>query len=543
MHVHLVLPNQLYERQMTLAPKGLLPPQTDQLVFLEEPMFFYDAKHNRPYKIHRLKLAFLRASMRAFFDRAKRTLGNTSSANAKTKKHISVSYVSYDEADAYLRSLVKHPTTHVTLYDPMDHECIDKYKGLVGNAGNQWDTRWTVMDPPCPDAFLADRSTLDQFHRPSARHDAFYRMMKNKLDITVLKNIPSQDADNRQRMPEKVVQTVQALEKNSAPQQKSATKSKSKQLDSYRAEALRYVQEHPIFKTHYGELDPHVFAQIPITHAEARTALAQFVKERLTLFGPYQDAFDERFHVGYHSNLSASINVGLLTPQEVLTRVLQYAASKRTIPLNSLEGFVRQLVGWREYMRYIYVYHLDHVKTANRFGNNRRITFTGSPWYGNGEGLGIPALDREIQKALHTGYAHHIVRLMVFLNVMNLCHVHPHDCVQWFMEVVALDAYPWVMWSNIVAMGGFSNKFMQKPYLSTSNYASTMSGYPRSEVWDSLFYHRLSSHPIGGSYDRNLGYFKKLPTSAQKQMHAQAKHLIKTFTRPYPIHENQTTKK
>lgn len=507
----LIFPNQLYERWLVKGTGGLMSEVLDNtssaaviITLVEEPLYFYDPVM-RPYRTSPLKIAFLHAAMTCFFDKLRKAFPH-------------VTYVEYSYTSRWLKDVKADNTADVFCFDPVDKECTDKYRRAFGKRFNQ-------RDAPVPDMFLANRQDLDSFHRPSTRHDAFYKMMKTKLDV--LTHVPSQDEDNRKPYTSDIVQGfIKSEQRNLASE--GATK-------RYIAASVQYVLKHPVFKSHvYPQHKSMVrLYQISIDHSSARQHLTRFIRERLASFGPYQDAFHSDVNLGSHADISILLNCGLLTPQQVLDAVL---AVRQKIPLNSFEGFIRQLIGWREYMHYIYTYHYNtELLQANLTGNSRRITYEGSPWYGGKQTLGIPALDVEIGKAMETGYAHHIVRLMVFLNAMSLCDVHPHDIVRWFMEVVALDAYPWVMWSNVIAMGGFSSKFMRKPYLSTSNYIQKMSNYGRSNIWDALFYDRLveKSKIIGGPYQRNLGYFRKLSKAEQNKMTQLAQQFRRKMTRPY----------
>ena len=181
----------------------------------------------------------------------------------------------------------------------------------------------------------------------------------------------------------------------------------------------------------------------------------------------------------YHSLLSTLLNIGLLNPMDIITKIQKI---KSKIPINSYEGFVRQLF-WREYQHYCYIY-ADF--RGNYFGNNNKIT---SHWY-TGK-TGIRPVDDAITEAFDTGYLHHIKRLMVVGNYMNLCQIRPKDGFRWFMEF-SCDSYEWVMHQNVYDMvffvtGGLT---MRRPYLSSSNYILNMSNYNTAEwsvIWDNKY--------------------------------------------------------
>jgi deoxyribodipyrimidine photolyase-related protein len=490
MHVFIVFPVHLFE---TLHPDMR---KQDRIVVLEEPVYFYD-KQVRPFKFHKMKLSFHRATMRAYFEKLKKRFNRSNDP--------SVSYVAYEDADKFYKQL-KESKDHVTMYDPIDVPLVEKIrKTLAGNEVN------IVEDSP---AFLATRSDLQSFHRPSTRHDAFYKMMKTKLKI--LETTPSQDAKNRKPLPQ-----GQRFEDKLKPYR-----------CQHHAEAQRWMESHSSFKDHYGNLN--AFDYYPVTHAQARRHLSSYMRgDKFKSFGPYQDAVKSDAAVLYHSFLSALLNCGLLTPEQVLKEA-QKAYKRKHIPLETFEGFVRQLIGWREYMRYLYAFHYDEIHGANRYGklNSRTIT-NKKEWYEGKTGIAI--VDKEIHKAMELGYAHHIVRLMIFLNVMSLCGVHPSNIVQWFMEVVSMDAYDWIMWSNISAMGGFTNRFMSKPYISTTNYIHQMSDYPKhpsDSIWDSLFYYRIltGNKYYGSVYGRNLHHFNSKTSKQKETIAKQAKQFIAKMT-------------
>merc|ERR1719169_185324 len=147
-------------------------------------------------------------------------------------------------------------------------------------------------------------------------------------------------------------------------------------------------------------------------------------------------------------------------------------------------------------MRYLYSFQRERLLESNAPGNFKTFKDWAS-WYAGKTGL-VP-FDVEVRKALTCGYSHHIVRLMVFLNLFTLLGIHPSLIVKWFMEVVAIDAYDWVMVSNIYAMGYYYPAAMTKPYLSASNYLCRMTNYPKDgtwdTLWDGLFYVNITTKP------------------------------------------------
>ena len=222
-----------------------------------------------------------------------------------------------------------------------------------------------------------------------------------------------------------------------------------------------------------------------MTHAEAEAALDQFIQERIPLFGDYEDAIKAQEKTLFHSILSPLINVGLLNPTQVIERVATSNA-----PLNSVEGFIRQVVGWREFVQLLYRKIGVQQRTTNYWGFTKEMP---AAFYDGT--TGVEPIDQTIRKLLKTGYNHHIERLMVLGNFMLLCEIKPDAVYRWFMELY-IDAYDWVMVPNIYGMSQFSDGGLMttKPYICGSNYILKMSDYPKGEwqeIWDGLFWRFL----------------------------------------------------
>lgn len=227
----------------------------------------------------------------------------------------------------------------------------------------------------------------------------------------------------------------------------------------------------------------------PTTHEGARKALKRFVQERLKNFGPYEDAIVA--HTSgtssdflFHSVLSGPTNAGLLTPAEILDELLTY---KGKVPIASLEGCIAQILGWREYMRAVYLKR--PVPPRNRLRHGKSLS---SAWYEGTTGL-LP-VDVAIRRVRTHAYAHHIERLMVLGNAMFLCQIRPDDVYAWFMEMFA-DSYDWVMIGNVYYMSQWcSDAITTKPYISSSAYIRRMSDYPGGDwtkAWDALYWNTV----------------------------------------------------
>ena len=232
---------------------------------------------------------------------------------------------------------------------------------------------------------------------------------------------------------------------------------------------------------------------LPIDHLSAQQWLDTFLEHRLAGFGTYEDAISSQHRVMWHSVLTPMLNLGLLTPHQVLNRTLA-AADASEIPLNSLEGFLRQIIGWREFMAAMYLRHGVTMRNSN-FWNFEDRPIPDAFYQGT---TGIPPIDDAIKRALNTGYCHHIERLMLLGNMMLLCGFHPTRIYTWFMELF-VDAYDWVMVPNVYGMSQFADGgiFTTKPYLSGSNYVRKMSDYKPGEwcgIWDGLFWSFIHRH-------------------------------------------------
>ena len=231
---------------------------------------------------------------------------------------------------------------------------------------------------------------------------------------------------------------------------------------------------------------------LPVDRAGALRWLSRFVRERLHQFGPYEDALSQRSAALFHGVLTPFLNVGLLTPQEVLQRALDEDA-ERPVPLNSLEGFVRQVIGWREFIRGIYHNFGERQTSSNFWGHSRQLS---EAWY-RGD-TGIPPLDEVIDKVNRLGWANHIERLMVVGSLMLLLEVEPQAAHRWFMEMF-IDSSDWVMGPNVYGMALFSDGgiFATKPYICGSNYYRKMGTYPKGD-WcdgvDGLYWRFIARH-------------------------------------------------
>jgi deoxyribodipyrimidine photolyase-related protein len=232
------------------------------------------------------------------------------------------------------------------------------------------------------------------------------------------------------------------------------------------------------FNKHPGNLENIWF---PVNRKGAEKQLEDFLKNKFTNFGIYEDAMLEGKNFLFHSCISALLNIGLLDPETVIKKTMKFA-SDNNIPINSLEGFIRQIIGWREFIRGIYHEEGKFQIKQNYWNHEKKLT---KSWY---EGTtGIDPLDDCIKTTLNDGYIHHIPRLMVISNIMNLAGIAPKEIYKWFMEMY-IDSSDWVMVPNVFGMATYADGGLMstKPYTCGSNYILKMSNYKKGDWCDVL---------------------------------------------------------
>ena len=422
----LILPHQLFDIKKLPSKKEM-----KEIILFEHPQYF------TKYNFNKKKLVLHRASMKYYFDYL-------------IKKGYNVKYVNYDKGET-----IKN-CTHC--FDPIDKINLSKF----GNGNGKME----MLESP---NFMCTKENYLEYRKKTQTFffNSFYMWCKKKVDI--IPDIKSQDKYNRNSFDSSI--PIPKLPKNSGTSDKK-----------YIEEAKKYVESN--FKSNYGEVDNF---QFPISHTAANKWLSNFISSKFKVFGPYQDFIVKGEDYMFHSCLSTSINIGLLNPLDIIEKIKPL---KSKIPLNSYEGYIRQLF-WREYQRFCYI-HFD-FKGKNYFGHKKKLSK--SWYYGT---LGIEPVDDAIKSGFKTGYLHHIIRLMVVGNYMNLTGISPMEGLRWFMEF-SCDSYEWVMYQNVLDMvfcvsGG---KTMRKPYASSSNYIIKMSNYKKgdwSEKWDKEYNNFMKKH-------------------------------------------------
>jgi deoxyribodipyrimidine photolyase-related protein len=223
------------------------------------------------------------------------------------------------------------------------------------------------------------------------------------------------------------------------------------------------------FSDHFGDLEPFTFA---VTRTDALRVLAQFIAERLPCFGDYQDAMLTDKPWMYHAHIGFYLNCGLLLPLECAAAA-EYAYKQGKIPLNAAEGFIRQIIGWREYVRGIYWLKMPDYAQQNFLEATRHLP----DFYWTGK-TALNCLKQCIKDTKENAYAHHIQRLMVLGNFALLAGVHPDAVNEWYLIVYA-DAYQWVELPNVSGMVLFADGGLlaSKPYAASGAYINKMSDY------------------------------------------------------------------
>jgi deoxyribodipyrimidine photolyase-related protein len=374
------------------------------------------------------------------------------------------------------------------------------------------------VELPSP-MFLGTREDFHAFAdgRPRLLMGDYYRRQRQRTGILVAADGKPEggkwsfDEANRRKLPK----SLQPPEVASAPP------------TPHVEEVIGIVERH--FADHPGRAADFWW---PTTRVQARQWLQDFVDERLAQFGPYEDAISRRSQTVFHSVLSPSLNIGLLTPDEVLDAVLgRYSA--RELPIESIEGFVRQVIGWREFVRGIYRVFGDEQESRNFWQHEREPT---ADWYRGT--TGIAPLDDAIKTSLRLGWAHHIHRLMIIGNLMTLCEIRPAAAWRWFMEMY-VDSSEWVMGPNVFGMGIFSDGglFATKPYICGSNYILKMSDYGKGD-WcatvDGLYWRFIDKHRDFFASNPRLALMpralERLDSSRRETIFAAAEAFLQRFT-------------
>ena len=483
--VTIIFPHQLFKQHPAVSDK--------RAVYLVEETLFFNQ-----YNFHQQKMILHRATMKAY---------GTFLSEKKLVVHYIEAIDKLSDVSLLLQQLHKEKVTAIHIADVADDWLRTRIKKSCAGCSIK------VVEYTTPN-FLNTMDNVKAFFDKKSTYfqtDFYVAQRRQRKLLTDANGQPtggrwSFDADNRLKFPKTAkVPVVTAATGN-----------------SYLKEAKKYVAEN--YGTNYGEPDNFIY---PVTFEGAEKWLDEFLSTRFEKFGIYEDAMVAEEHYLHHAVLTPMLNIGLLCPQQIIDKALT-AAVKYKVPLNSLEGFIRQIMGWREFVRIVYEREGSRQRTKNYWGFTRKIP--AAFWKGS---TGIIPVDKVIQKVLRTGYSHHIERLMVMGNFMLLCEFDPNEVYRWFMEMY-VDAYDWVMVPNVYGMTQFADGGLMttKPYISGSNYLLKMSDYKKAvsgtdpaeswtAIWDGLFWRFMHVHRDFFLKNPRLGMliktFDKMPAAKRDQ--------------------------
>ena len=462
MKATLVFPNQLFENHPAIS-------RSRKSFVVQDPLFFYDSSYG--IRFHKQKILL--------------HLMSTQTYNSElNRKGIDSTLVTFDQLNGrdYLLNFLKdNLISEIYLCHVVDFELNKR----ILTSAKECNVKVHWYDSL---GFLSSESQIASDFIPGKRFFManYYKRQRKRFNILIDENDQPQggkwsfDAENRKKLPKTI--KIPAIEKLSYPE-KIFNKSKS-------------VIEQK-FSENPGEINDFNY---PVSRSQALNAFETFLVERLELFGDYEDAISVDHNVIFHSLLTPYLNIGLITPLEIVNRIFDFSKSSN-VRLNSLEGFIRQIIGWREFIRGIYHSSGVSQRTKNFWGYKKKL----SDAFYTGE-TGIEPVDITIKKINKYAYCHHIERLMILGNIMILLKYDPDEVYKWFMELF-IDSYDWVMVPNVYGMSQYADGGIMstKPYISGSNYILKMSNYKKgqwSKKWDALYWNFI---------DENRSFFQKNP--------------------------------
>jgi deoxyribodipyrimidine photolyase-related protein len=433
-HVY-VLGDQL---NLQVGPLSKLTPSETVVLMVES------LERGRSKPFHKQKLALVYSAMRHFKLELERA-------------GFLVDYQSCTNWIAGIRAhLERFPGATLSVMQPADHGVDAQLRHMIETHGG----RLEVVEN---ELWLSSEADFDAFAKgkKSLRMEFFYRKMREKTGWLMdadgpLGGVWNLDSENRETPPAG----------HRFPEQLEF------ETDTITLETLAWVEAH--FPENFGSLEKFNW---PVTRDQALLALEHFLEHRLALFGPFEDAMVEGERQLYHSLISPALNLGLLTPPEVCERALEYAGDPNNkVPLSSVEGFIRQILGWREFMRHVYRSKMPAFREENRLGHTASLP----GFYWNGKTT-MRCLEQSVTQVLETGHTHHIQRLMVLGNFALIAGVRPQLINDWFLFAY-VDAFDWVVSPNVIGMSQYADlgSFTSKPYASGGAYISRMSNHCRA---------------------------------------------------------------
>ncbi len=527
----LVLPNQLFEQNDLIAKA----PPSAQIILYEADVYF------TKYKYHKLRLAFARAAFKNYAEWIEK----------KYKRK--VKYINFNEDFAIATAKSTH--FHIHVYDPVDHDVSKWLKSDLIEffpTSLRKNVKITIHETPM---FLCSTPDIKNYKsniggssgsNPIYKQTSFYIWQRKRMQLlldTAGKPIGGKwsfDKENRLPFP-KPVNGADSMQKSN-----NSRKHKTNPYDTilpanttkHVIEAIKYVEKW--FAGNPGVISGGSL-YLPTDHAGAKKQFKRFLAEKLACFGPYQDASRNDVIFGCHTVISPLLNVGLLTPQWVVNELIAHWKSKSAVLrgtakqklLESVEALLRQIIGWREIVRLLYVEEYPTMVKSNFFKHTKKLP---QEWYADPFKMAensaksklhqiTPVYDL-LKKVWVVSYANHIERLMYLGGFMLLCEFSPVTIHDWFM-CMFIDSYQWVMAANVYAMSQYATPIlMTKPYFSSSNYIMKMSGVsahpttspigsmqPKTaqtktaqnkpsndlnwqEIWNSLYYAFIAKHKV-----------------------------------------------
>ena len=488
--IFLILGNQLFD------PK-FLKKYKDSIFFMSE-----DYNLCTYEKHHKLKILLTLSAMRTYRDLLKKNKFKVSYFSNDNKFHL-----------AYEKKL-EHQIEKIKIKKVISFEIEDKpFERKIKKLLKKLKIEWEIIQSPM---FISSREDFKRYLKSVKKPlmASYYKENRIKLNLLIKDGKPlgdkwSFDKDNRKKLPATV-----KLPKKITYKETQHTKDLKIFVDSK-------------FSNHPGEVKNMWF---PTTHKEANKWLKDFIQNKLNDFGDYEDAVSQRDNVLFHSVLSPLINIGLITPSQIIEELKK---TKNKFKLNSIEGYIRQIIGWREFMRGMYQNYSNEMESSNFFNHKKKLT---KDWYQGTTGI-VP-LDHAIKNALRYGWLHHIERLMVVSSLMNLCEIKPQIVNKWFMEMF-VDSSEWVMTPNVYGMGLFSDGgiFATKPYICGSSYYLKMMDFKKGE-WcetvDGLYWRFINKNRTFFSSNPRLNMmvnvYDKINNERKKNILAKAEEFIAKFT-------------
>jgi deoxyribodipyrimidine photolyase-related protein len=463
---------------------------------------------------HKKKIALIFAAMRHF-------------AEELRGSGWSVDYVSLEAAEntgsfrgEVERALKRHRAERVVVTEPGEWRLAEEFASLDRHLGMPVQ----VLDD---DRFLCSKAEFRMWAkgRRQLRMEFFYRDMRRKTGLLMNGDSPeggrwNLDAENRKAAGDDLFMT--------APPQFEP--------DQTTSAVIELVKRR--FDRHFGDLEPFWFA---VTRGQAKAAAEHFFDLALPRFGDFQDAMLMSSKFLYHSVLSPYLNIGLLDPLE-LCRCAEARYREGRAPLNAVEGFIRQIIGWREYVRGVYWLKMPEYASLNALAATRRLP--GFYWTGDTE---MNCVKRVVTQTREEAYAHHIQRLMVTGNFALIAGIDPREVHEWYLSVYA-DAFEWVELPNTLGMALHADGGLlgSKPYAASGNYINRMSDYCgacRHDVkrrtgldacpFNALYWDFIARH--AGRWSRNprmaqaVNTWSRFAAEERKRIRAQAKSFLETL--------------